>query len=157
MIALKLEGIDDLQKAMRAIGKKAAVEASFVAIQHGCLPIVAIAKAKARKKTGALADSITATVKRKKRNAGTFAYIGPASKYRGPDGSRPALYAHLIEKGHAKTGGGTVPAYPFMRPAIDTGAAPAMEQIKETFGTALSIKIDALPEVKKARLKGKKA
>ena len=42
--------------------------------------------------------------------------------------------AHLREFGHAKAGGGTVPAYPFLRPAADEHAEEAVKVIGETLG-----------------------
>lgn len=40
------------------------------------------------------------------------------------------MIVHLLEFGHAKRGGGRVPAYPHLRPAYDRHAADLPEEIK---------------------------
>lgn len=156
MIRLSIDGIDDLEKALRAVGKKAAREAALVAVQHAAQPIVDAAKALAPKDTGALRDSIGWRVKPYRRGDRALAVIGPQSKYRGGDGRQPAKYAHLAEFGHAKAGGGTVAAKPFMRPAIAQASNEAMRTLGETFGVALKIKAEQLAEVRKSRAKARK-
>jgi HK97 gp10 family phage protein len=152
MLSFKIEGLADLETAMRAVGKKAAREAAFVAVQHACKPVERLAKAKAAlyRDTGALARSMSTRVGYKKRNVGVYGFIGPAKNYVEGAGKQkrwPAKYAHLVEKGTYRTS-----ARPFMRPAIDQAAGQALQTLGKTFGVALSVKVDALPEVKRARM-----
>jgi HK97 gp10 family phage protein len=153
MIRLTIDGIDDLEKALRAVGKKAAREAALVAVQHAAQPVVEAARNLATEDTGALRESIGWRVKPYRRGDKAIAVIGPQSKFRGPDGRQPAKYAHLVEFGHAKKGGGTVAAKPFMRPAIAQASGEAMRTLGETFGVALNIKAEQLAEVRKSKSK----
>lgn len=153
MIRLDVAGIDDLEAALKAVGKKAAREAALVAVQEAAVPIVVQAKRYARnsRDTGALEESITFRTKPYRRGDRALAVIGPASKFRGADGRQPAKYAHLVEFGHVAKNGKHVAAKPFMRPAIATAADKSMRKLADTFGVALKVKADALAEVKKAR------
>lgn len=153
MIRLDVAGIEDLEAALKAVGKKAAREAALVAVQQAAEPMVAAAKRYARnsRDTGALEESITFRAKPYRRGDRALAVIGPASKFRGADGRQPSKYAHLVEFGHTATNGKHVAAKPFMRPAVAVAADKSFRKLGETFGTALKIKTDALAEVKKAR------
>ena len=151
MIRLTIDGVDDLEKALRAVGKKAAREAALVAVQHAAQPIVEAARSLAPRETGALSESIGFRTSAYRRGEKVIAAIGARSKYRGADMRLPAAYAHLVEFGHAKKGGGTVAAKPFMRPAIAQAAGEAMRTLGDTFGVALAIKAERLSEVRKAR------
>ena len=93
MIRLTIDGIDDLEKALRAVGKKAAREAALVAVQHAAQPVVEAARNLATEDTGALRESIGWRVKPYRRGDKAIAVIGPQSKFRGPDGRQPAKYA----------------------------------------------------------------
>lgn len=159
MINLQIEGIDDLEAALKAVGKKAARAAALVAVQAACEPIVEIAREKAAEKTGALKASIGWRTKPYRKGDLVVGVIGPRKQFRGPDGSQPSRYAHLIEFGHLKRGksGERVAARPFMRPAADAGANRSFGLMADTFGVALKIKCEELTEVRKARKAAKAA
>lgn len=86
------------------------------AVRKGCQVSRKTAKAIAPKQTGDYAKSLTYTVK------------GRGMKVTGEVGSKklPGL-VHLLEKGHAKVGGGRTRAFPHMAPGYDEGA-PAFEK-----------------------------
>lgn len=73
----------------------------------------------ARKRTGKYAKGFTKT---DKSLPGKRRYIVWNKKY--------YRLVHLLEFGHAKVGGGRVPAYPHMRPAHDKFAGELEENIK---------------------------
>jgi hypothetical protein len=85
------------------------------AVRKGCQVSRKVAKAAAPKKTGDYAKSLSYKVK------------GHGLKVSGEVGSKrlPGL-VHLLEKGHAKIGGGKTRAFPHMAPGFDEGA-PAFE------------------------------
>lgn len=86
------------------------------AVRKGCQVSRKVAKANAPKKTGRYAKSLSYKVK------------GHGMKVSGEVGSKtlPGL-VHLLEKGHAKVGGGRTRAFPHMAPGYDEGA-PAFEK-----------------------------
>ena len=86
------------------------------AVRKGCQVSRKVAKANAPKKTGRYAASLTYTV----RGGGMDVWGEVGSK------KLPGL-VHLLEKGHAKIGGGRTRAFPHMAPGYDEGA-PAFEK-----------------------------
>lgn len=150
MMKLTVDGFPDLESAIRAVGKKAAREAALVAVQHASQPIVDEAKRLVPKDTGALAESLGFRTRPYRRGDKIISVIGANTQATGPDGRKPAKYAHLVELGHEG-----YPAHPFLRPALEAKKNSVMSQLADTFGVALKIKADKLAEVRKARSKSK--
>lgn len=97
------------------------------AIRKGCQTARKTAKGSAPKKTGRYAGSLTYTV----RGSGLDAWGEVGSK------ELPGL-VHLLEKGHAKVGGGSVPGRMHMAPGFDAGAPVFEEELLKGVGRALS-------------------
>lgn len=97
------------------------------AIKAGLKPIAALAKRKVHRRQGLLRKAIKFAVT--KMVSGKV-YVDPAVV--GPDGEKPAKYAHLVEFGtrHAK-------AFPFMRPAMDECRTVALLEIQDAAKKAL--------------------
>lgn len=139
-INLKFEGAEDLEKALRGLGSDPAIRK---ALKDACVealePIAADARARARRRTGRMAEGIDVKAQLSRRQR------AQRSKPVGPDGAEafvgaaPMGPAVLEEFGtaerHWKSGKstGSQPAFPFMRPAWEAGWRPALD----TFGKLL--------------------
>lgn len=97
------------------------------AARKGCQTARKVAKKNAPKTTGKYAKSLTYTVR------------GSGMKTMGEVGSKklPGL-VHLLEKGHAKVGGGRVPGYPHMAPGFDEGVPVFEKTLIEGVGRVLA-------------------
>lgn len=97
------------------------------AVREGCKTARKVAKGGAPKKTGKYAASLSYTVKGK----------GMAAS--GEVGSKklPGL-VHLLEKGHAKVGGGRVAGHPHMAPGFDAGAPVFEKKLMEGVDNVLA-------------------
>jgi HK97 gp10 family phage protein len=133
--SLQMKGTAELHAVLAALPKEVRQEVLASALGKGAGEVAKRARVLAAKDSGALKRSITYVVRSYRSGETAVAVIGPNKRFRGPDGARPANYAHLVEYGHrvAKGGaltrldgrgrkgkgvaGGFVPARPFMRPA----------------------------------------
>jgi len=97
------------------------------AIREGCKTARKVAKSTAPKKTGRYAKSLSYKTKK----AGMSASGEVGSK------NLPGL-VHLLEKGHAKVGGGRTRAFPHMAPGFDAGAPVFEKALLEGVDRALS-------------------
>ena len=97
------------------------------AVRKGCQVARKTARAKAPKKTGRYAKSLSYKVKR------------GGMKSSGEVGSKelPGL-VHLLEKGHAKVGGGSVAGRPHMVDGFDAGVPAFQEELMRGVERALS-------------------
>jgi len=86
------------------------------AARKACQTTRRVASGQAPKMTGRYAKSLSYVVRGK--GAGVMGEVGSKKL--------PGL-VHLLEKGHAKVGGGHVPGYPHMAPGFDEGV-PVFEQ-----------------------------
>lgn len=102
-------------------------EALPKAARKGCQTARKVAKGGAPKMTGRYASSLTYTVR------------GRGMKVMGEVGSKklPGL-VHLLEKGHAKVGGGFVPGHPHMAPGFDEGVPVFEKTLLEEVGRVLA-------------------
>jgi len=116
--------------ALRKLGEDVSGELLATALVAGAQPIKEDAQARAsvhrgprrRPETPRLEETIRTEVEEMKADYAEV-HVGTNKKT-----------AHLREFGHAKPTGGTVPAYPFLRPAMDAHAEEAVKIIGETLG-----------------------
>lgn len=120
--------------ALRELGKDMTGELLAEALIDGAAPIAEAARATAsihrgprrRPEAVPLAETIYTTVE---RMSATAAAVDVGTK---------SPIAHLVEFGHAEVRGdhqvGTVPAYPFLRPAADAHVEESVTIIGETLG-----------------------
>ena len=131
---IELQGFDDLKNDMQNMAAEIewgpGVDA---ALKAGAVPIEAqmLHNASTDPKiiTGALHDSIHTGRVKKRREGGKAITIGVHHSEKG------AYYANPVEYGHG--GPGPAPAHPFVRPAFDTKAEEAYENIKAVLRDAL--------------------
>lgn len=111
-IGVKLANFTEFAEMLR--GLPAAMESRVMgdALGTAAKPIVAAAKQRVPKDTGALRRSLTSVVRRYPRSGKVIAVIGPDKDYYGSSGkrlrrgqsrygsNRPSKYAHLVEFGH---------------------------------------------------------
>ena len=131
---LQLQGFDDLQNDMQNM----AAELEFgsgvdKALKAGAVPIeqqmLQNASTDPKMITHALHDSIHTDKVKKRRDGGKGINIGVMHKEKG------AYYASPVEYGHG--GPAPAPAHPFIRPAFDTRAEEAYQNIKAVLRSEL--------------------
>lgn len=140
MISVEITGLDDLQKGLKAIGKKMREKIGNEAVVTAMTPVVDLAQRLAGKsrETGALQESIGMKVKPYRRGNVIFGIVGPRKGFNKPDPSGkgfrdPRKYAHLVEFGtkHAS-------AKPFMRPAFHATKGRVVQQLGAVIGTQVT-------------------
>ena len=128
---IRIEGAEQLARRLDALGSKAAKRAVKPAVNAGLTPINKAAKRNAVKVTGALRASIGKVVRLYPSSGTIYGAVGaradPKFHRTGPDGKvrKPAFYSHLVELGTI-----TMPARPFLRPALDSQAAAALRVVR---------------------------
>lgn len=132
---IDLSEINQFGARMRALPEAVSVNVLEEAVDAACDPIIREARQRARHRTGKLANSIRSKTLERNRDI--------VSKQVAPH----VPYAYLIEYGHAlvrggslKRGGhvvGSVPAFPFMRPAFDHGLPLAADRMLGVIGPEL--------------------
>jgi HK97 gp10 family phage protein len=139
MIQIQITGQADIAKALDEISRASKGKIGLKAIITALTPIVDRAQELAPTDTGNLRDSIGFRTKAYRRGGHIFAVIGPRKGFRGPDGRLASKYAHLVEYGHTKKGGGMVAAQPFMRPAFAENSGKAVQDMARVFGEEIAI------------------
>jgi HK97 gp10 family phage protein len=116
-IDFDIKGADEMERLLKELGPKVAARVGDQALRAGARPIVAEAKRLVHKRTGELRKSITARIERKRKDDDErvvlIGFKAPASRR-----------AHLEEFGTAHSR-----AHPFMRPAMDSKAGEALDEI----------------------------
>lgn len=129
-VTLKITGAKELEEALRGFGPRFTNRLGNKALKAGAQPIVDEAKRKVPVRTGQLRDSITSVVARTREPAQKKVKIGflyPAARR-----------AHFTEFGTANQ-----PAQPFLRPALDTQAQAAIDEITKTLRDGLDKEVVA--------------
>lgn len=137
MIGISIVGVDDVGKALSELSKKIQKDIGLKAVTAALTPMEEAARRLVTVDTGNLKNSIGLKTKTYKGGRNIFGIVGARSGFRGPDGRLAHKYAHLVEYGHAKKGGGTVAAKPFMRPAFEQTKG----QMQTTLGVVLGQEI----------------
>lgn len=118
-VDFKIEGAKEMERVLRELGPDVANRVGRQALRAGAKVIIDEAKRLVPVDSGALRDSIAVREDRKlKASVGheigvNIGFLKPASRR-----------AHLIEFGTSKS-----PAKPFMRPAMDSQAPAALDQM----------------------------
>ena len=135
-MSVKLEvspdGVQALLDAVRSLTEQQQMDVLGDALKDACQPIVRDARARVKKRTGALKRSIGVVVRKYRKDGNLVAVIGPQNmnvvaerkksgrlgfrKFaQGDDAKKrinPAKYAHLVEFGHRSVhGGGALPNF----------------------------------------------
>jgi HK97 gp10 family phage protein len=123
---MKLEGAQDLARALDDLGSSAARKAVRPAVNAGLTPINKAAKRNTPKESGALRASLGKVVKLYKRTGTIWGGVGARKSpkfWREFDGvvRKPAFYSHLVERGTIDQ-----TAQPYLRPALDAWAAQSL-------------------------------
>jgi HK97 gp10 family phage protein len=149
-ITIKIEGALEMERALKELGKRIARNVANNALRAGAKPIVAEAKRLAprskRGRKGRIAPKIRAELVQSAASDAVLIHIGVGR----PWGS----ITHLLEFGHVSKnqfGGpyGFVAPVPFLRPALDTRRAQAINEIGRVLAKGINDNVAAL------RVKGK--
>ena len=156
MSDVKINGLADLQRALDKLPAK--IEANIMrgALRAGAKVLAQAAAENAPKDTGALSANIRFGAKLDKRRGLLSAYVRAGGK--GKKNGENVFYAHMVEKGTAAhvikarppnkmlavgyaqvQHPGSRPR-PFMRPALDTHARPAVEAVRDYIRKRLATK-----------------
>lgn len=127
-VTLKIRGAKELESALRSFGSNFATRLGDKALMAGSEPIVEEAKRLVPVRTGALRDSITSVVSRDRELAQRKVKVG----FKYPAARR----AHFVEFGTVYQ-----PAQPFLRPALDTQAQPAIDEITRVLQEGLDAEV----------------
>ena len=134
---MKLEGARALQRLLEKLPGKAQRRVFKKAHKKAGKVIVKAAKARVPKRTGLLKKSIFAHAKRLRKSPDVMAVIiGPRRRFHGTfEGIKTTAskYAHLVERGSA-----TMPARPFLRPALASSGGEALKVLGEEIGKGIT-------------------
>lgn len=130
-IDFKLEGAKEMERLLRELGPRVAGRVGQRAVRAGAAPIVAEAKRLVPVRTGALRDAITSAPGRRRGQDERVMLIGIA-----PPTSRRA---HLTEFGTIHSA-----AHPFLRPALDSQVAAALEAMGRELASGLTREAEKL-------------
>jgi HK97 gp10 family phage protein len=127
-VTLRITGAKELEASLRSFGSSFASRLGNKALKAGAQPIVEEAKRLVPVRTGALRDSITAVVSRDHEQAQRKVKVG----FKYPAARR----AHFTEFGTRYQ-----PAQPFLRPALDTEAQTAIDEITRVLEDGLDTEV----------------
>ena len=131
-IDFDLKGAKEMENLLLQLGSPRVVNRlGDRALIAATKPIITEAKRLVRKKTRRLERAITAVVATRRRDGERVVYIGfkKAESWR----------AHFIEYGTAHA-----PAYPFMRPALDSQAPAALDEMGRVLGEGITTEAEKL-------------
>jgi HK97 gp10 family phage protein len=149
-IIIKIEGAKEMEQALLALGTRIAGNIGNNALRAGAKPIVAEAKRLAPRSKKGRRGRIAPKVRAQLVSSGISTMLEIRIGVGRPWGS----IAHLLEFGHVSKnqfGGpyGFVAPVPFLRPAMDTRRAQALNEIGRVLAKGINDNVNAL------RAKGK--
>ena len=144
---MKIQGLKELQRNLEKLPQEIQGRALKTMLTAGGQVIAKKAKTLIKhEESGALKKSLGTVFRKGKKG---YAVIGARNgfqiEYKGKK-RNPANYAHLVERGHS---GGAVPAYPFLRPAIDATENEVLTEMANGMTKAID------KAVRKFKTKGK--
>jgi len=129
MITFKIEGLSDLDNALKELPKATARNVLLRTLKKEAQPIVSAGEAYAPKLTGRLAQSYTVTTKLSRRQKSMFPKESMVEVYVGPS---PHPKSVQTEFGNAHQA-----AHPHLRPAWDGNWQRVLEGIKNTLASEI--------------------
>jgi HK97 gp10 family phage protein len=121
-----IKGAAAMERLLKQLGPEVASKIGDQSLRAAAKPIIAEAKRLVPVRTGKLRDSLTVVIERKRKDDDTrLAVIGfkkPTSRI-----------AHLIEFGTSK-----MPAHPFLRPALDSKADEALQEMGKVMARGIT-------------------
>ena len=155
-MSLKLEGVKDLDKALKAMATTTAKGTARRAMQKALEPVAEAARAGAPRASGKLIESIGVSAKLTKRQAKLSRKAVGKDELTMHVGAT-GRHAHLVEFGtgpryHKKSGKfvGVMPPQPFMRPAWDANRQGVLGSLADHLSSEIS-KTLARSAARKAR------
>lgn len=122
--SVTIKGADEIEQRLKELGIKA-LPAVQQAIMEGAKIVAEEAKSRVRKKTGALAESITVGKPKEAQLGEVSAIIGPG---------REGFYGMFLELGTSK-----MPAYPFLVPALKASKRQVEEAVAREIRKGLGL------------------
>ena len=140
-VTVKIEGLEELRRALQEAGPKLAKRAMRKALRKGAEVFVEAAKSRApvlkegtpQRRPGELRDSIDASIKLSTKEEKGVAHIGPKSE-KGKGSQQPGVYGMFVEFGSVHG-----PAQPYMRPAFEGSRERALEVVQNEIRDGLEV------------------
>lgn len=120
---VRVEGVADIRRKLRAMGGALPREKLLPVMHEHLQPMADDMKARARRRTGRMADSVTVSEQLSPAQAATHEPIAEVETFVGPG---PVPEAIQEEFGNFRQG-----PHPFIRPSFDGNADTAMRRIGE--------------------------
>ena len=120
-MTIKVTGTDEIVRKIRAMGKALTRQTLIPIIADNVEPIADNMRSLARRRTGAMAESVTVSTKLSPHQAAIVEPIAPIEIYVGPG---PLPQAIQEEFGNLRE-----PPHPFIRPPFDSGVKSAVDGI----------------------------
>lgn len=167
LLRLKIEGAEDLEKALRELGDSKAIKRAIkTALLEAAEPTARAARAAAPRLTGRMAEGVdVSTTLSRRQRAGKGGHVAARGRfdpfaafvYIGAHPMGPAVLAEFgTQERHWKNGKstGTMPAKPFMRPAWEAGKFKILEDFSKYLWVTIAQEAERLAK-KQARLLAK--
>ncbi|WP_455156015.1 HK97 gp10 family phage protein [Sphingomonas zeae] len=118
---IRITGTDEIARKIRAMGKALARQTLIPIMADNVEPIADNMRSLARRRTGAMAESVTVSTKLSPHQAAIVEPIAPIEIYAGP-GPLPQAIQEEFGNVHEAP-------HPFIRPAFDSGVKRAVDGI----------------------------
>lgn len=129
-LTITIRGARELEDLLKALGPRIARKVGDRALRAAARPVLAEAKRLVHVQSGDLRRSLTVRTGRVTKESERAVYIGSAGF---------GWRAHFLEFGTSHS-----PAYPFLRPAMDTQARAAIDKMGQVLGDGIDKEAQAL-------------